>query len=130
MFLSADDVKGCMQKVHTLKYTQEICYNGTLIIKAVSSGLEMGTCNWTINGPNRNIACLSSSIFDSPHAVNFDYHALQGYDLIIYSDFSSPILEDVNGNTCYSVPTSQNSSTLRYSALYYVDGIQREVLYI
>ncbi|KAL6326096.1 hypothetical protein AAG906_000971 [Vitis piasezkii] len=109
---SADDVKGCMQKVHTLKYAQEVCYNGTLIIKAVSSGLEIGTCNWTINGPKRNIACLSSSIFDSSHAMNFDYHALRGNDLIIYSDLSSPVLEDVKDNSCYSAPTSQKSSTL------------------
>ncbi|KAJ9685470.1 hypothetical protein PVL29_017490 [Vitis rotundifolia] len=107
-----DDVKGCMQKVHTLKYAQEVCYNGTLIIEAVSSGLEIGTCNWTINGPKRNIACLSSSIFNSSHAMNFDYHALQGNDLIIYSDLSSPVLEDVKDNSYYSAPTSQNSSTL------------------
>lgn len=107
-----DDVKGCIQKVHTLKYAQEVCYNGTLIIKAVSSGLEIGTCNWTINGPKRNIACLSSSIFDSSHAMNFDYHALRGNDLIIYSDLSSPVLEDVKDNSCYSAPTSQKSSTL------------------
>ncbi|WKA02197.1 hypothetical protein VitviT2T_020415 [Vitis vinifera] len=67
---SADDVKGCMQKVHTLKYAQEVCYNGTLIIKAVSSGLEIGTY------------------------------------------LSSPVLEDVKDNSCYSAPTSQKSSTL------------------
>lgn len=130
MFLSADDVKGCMQKVHTLKYAQEVCYNGTLIIKAVSSGLEIGTCNWTINGPKRNIACLSSSIFNSSHAMNFDYHALRGNDLIIYSDLSSPVLEDVKDNSCYSAPTSQKSSTLRYFALHCLDGIWSEVLYI
>ena len=123
MFISADDVKGCIQKVHTLKYSQEICYNGTLIIKAVSSGLEIGTCNWTVNGPKGNIACLSSSVFDSSHAMNFDYHALQGNDLFIYSDFSSPALEDVKDNSYYSASIGQNSSTLRYFALHCLDGI-------
>lgn len=117
MFLSADDVKGCMQKVHTLKYAQEVCYNGTLIIKAVSSGLEIGSCNWTINGPNIKIACLLSSVFDSSHAMNFDYHTLQGNDLIIYSDLSSPVLDDIKHTSRYSMQSSQNSSTLRYFAL-------------
>ncbi|KAL1096371.1 hypothetical protein V6Z11_D06G219400 [Gossypium hirsutum] len=46
---SAVDVKDCMRKVQTLKYAEEACYNGTLVIKAFSSGLEIGTCNWTIN---------------------------------------------------------------------------------
>lgn len=93
---SAVDVKECMQKVQSLKYAEETCYNGTLVFKAFSSGLEIGTCNWTINGPKRNIACLSSSIFASAPAKDFDYHALQGNDLILYSDFScSNMMEDV-----------------------------------
>ncbi|KAK8630137.1 hypothetical protein V6N13_078947 [Hibiscus sabdariffa] len=51
---SAVDVKDCMKKVQTLKYAEEACYNGTLIIRPFSSGLEIGTCNWTISGPKRN----------------------------------------------------------------------------
>uniref|UniRef100_A0A5B7BS94 Beta-Casp domain-containing protein n=1 Tax=Davidia involucrata TaxID=16924 RepID=A0A5B7BS94_DAVIN len=109
---SAADVKDCMQKVQALKYAEEACYNGTLIINAFSSGLEIGTCNWTINGPKRNIACLFSSIFVSAHAMNFDYHALHGNDLILYSDFSSPnVMEDVEDDD-YSASATNNFSTL------------------
>ncbi|XP_062109029.1 uncharacterized protein LOC133819731 [Humulus lupulus] len=85
---SAVDVNDCLQKVQTLKYLEETCYNGTLIIKAVSSGVEIGACNWAINSPKGDIAFITSSIFLSGHAMDFDYHALEGKDLILYSDFS------------------------------------------
>lgn len=90
------DVKDCMRKIHTLKYGEEGCYNGTLVIKAFSSGLEIGTCNWTISSPKRNITCLSSSIFVSSHAMNFDYCSLQGNDTILFSDFSSMNVTEVS----------------------------------
>ncbi|KAJ0038092.1 hypothetical protein Pint_23819 [Pistacia integerrima] len=86
---SAADVKDCLTKVQTVRYTEEACYNGVLIIKAFSSGSEIGACNWIINGPKGNIAYVSGSIFASDHAMNFDYSALQGRDLILYSDFFS-----------------------------------------
>ncbi|XP_058225950.1 uncharacterized protein LOC131334745 isoform X3 [Rhododendron vialii] len=91
---SAADMKDCMQKVQTLKYAEETCYNGAFILKAFSSGLEIGSCNWTIRGPKNSVVCLSSSIFVTSHAMNFDYHALQGYDLILFSDFSLDVYED------------------------------------
>lgn len=78
-----------MLKVHSLKYAEEACFNSTLILKAFSSGLEIGSCNWTINGPRRNVAYLSSSMFRSVHAMGFDYRSLQGCDLVLFSDFSS-----------------------------------------
>lgn len=78
-----------MRKIQKLKYAEEACYNGTLIIKAFSSGLEIGACNWTINSPKRNIAYIASSIFVSMHAMDFDFLGLRGNDVIIYSDFSS-----------------------------------------
>ncbi|KAJ4956533.1 hypothetical protein NE237_013316 [Protea cynaroides] len=85
---SVTDVKDCIQKVQSVRFAEEVCFNGTLIIKAFSSGLEIGSSNWTIHGPRRNITCLSSSIFESAHAMNFDYSSLQGNDLILFSDFS------------------------------------------
>ena len=113
MLLSAADVKDCMRKVQTVKYAEETCYNGTLILKAFSSGLEIGTCNWTIKGPKRNIACISSPIFVSSHAMNFDYHALQGYDLILYSDFSPlDVMEDTDSVSC-SAPATNNFFAIR-----------------
>lgn len=108
------DVKDCMQKVLRLKYAEEICYNSTLIIKAFSSGLEIGSCNWTINGPKGGVGFISSSIFDSAHAMNFDYNALRGNDIIIYSDFSfSDGTEDVESGYDNSIPTTCNRSSLR-----------------
>ncbi|KAK1284517.1 hypothetical protein QJS10_CPB21g00487 [Acorus calamus] len=86
---SAADVKECMRKVKAVKYCEEICHDGSLMIKAVSSGLEIGASNWTIVGPRRNVTYVSSSIFESAHAMGFDYNSLQGNDIIIFSDFSS-----------------------------------------
>ncbi|OMO75685.1 hypothetical protein CCACVL1_16109 [Corchorus capsularis] len=110
---SAGDVKDCMMKVQTLKYAEEACYNGTLIIKAFSSGLDIGTCNWRINGPRRNVAYISSSIFVSTHAMDFDFLGPQGSDLIIYSDFSSLDATENMENDAYFNPitcTSSNTS--------------------
>ncbi|GFZ02610.1 hypothetical protein Acr_15g0012180 [Actinidia rufa] len=121
VLLSAADVKDCMHKVQPVKYAEEICYNGTLILKAFSSGLEIGTCNWAINGPNINIACLSSSIFVSSHAMNFDYHALQGYDLILYSDFSPPdVMEDTDDDNCFAL-ASDNFSAISFAIYCFSD---------
>lgn len=115
-FISAADVKDCLQKVQTLRYAEEVCYNGKLVIKAFSSGLEIGTCNWSINGPKRDIAFISSSIFVPAHAMSFDYHALQGKDIVLYSDLSS--LDTMEGfEDGYSFLTTDSFSTLRYLSL-------------
>lgn len=107
-----------MQKAQRLKYAEETCYNSTLIIKAFSSGLEIGTCNWTINGPKGGIAFISSSIFDSAHAMNFDYLALRGNDAVIYSDFSSlDGTEDIESDHNNLVPATHDFSSLKYDAL-------------
>lgn len=82
------DVKDCMQKIQSLKYAEEAFYNGTLIIKAFASGLEIGTCNWSIICPNGSIAYLSSSVFSSATAMCFDYNSLQRNDVILYADFT------------------------------------------
>ncbi|XP_061978998.1 uncharacterized protein LOC133699664 isoform X1 [Populus nigra] len=106
------DVEDCVKKVQTLKYAEEAWYNGTLLIKAFSSGLEIGSCNWTINSPKRNIACISSSKFYSVNAMEFDYHALRGNDLILYSDFSSEgVLTNDEHDNNFSASTTYNSST-------------------
>ncbi|XVF82086.1 hypothetical protein PTKIN_Ptkin16aG0015800 [Pterospermum kingtungense] len=109
---SAVDLKDCMRKIQKLKYAEEACYNGTLIIKAFSSGLEIGTCNWTINGPKRNVAYISSSIFVSTHAMDFDFLGLCGNDVIIYSDFSSLDTTDSleNDNIYFDPVISSNFS--------------------
>ncbi|KAL3654735.1 hypothetical protein CASFOL_001470 [Castilleja foliolosa] len=86
---SAADVKACMLKVHSLKFAEEVCYNGTLIVKPCSSGLEIGSCNWNITGPKGSIAYVSSSVFLPTTSMGFDYKALQTSDVILYSDFSS-----------------------------------------
>ncbi|KAM0024434.1 putative metallo-beta-lactamase, Beta-Casp domain, integrator complex subunit 9 [Helianthus debilis subsp. tardiflorus] len=101
---SATDVKECLRKVQSLRYAEEACYNGTLIIKALSSGLEIGSCNWSLKSPKRDVAYISSSVFSSGTAMDFDFHALIGSDVLIYSDFAS-----WNGDTC--VESENNSSS-------------------
>ncbi|KAL7135421.1 hypothetical protein ABFS83_11G094600 [Erythranthe nasuta] len=86
---SAADVKDCMLKVESLKYAEETCYNGTLMMSAFSSGLEIGSCNWKITCPKGSVAYISSSVFSPPTAMSFDYKSLQRSDVILYSDFSS-----------------------------------------
>ena len=114
MLCSPVAVKNCMQKIQTLKYAEATCYNGALVIKAFSSGLEIGSCNWTIEGPKGNIACVSSSIFVSTHAMECDYRALQGNDIILYSDLSSlDMIENVEYLESYSAPANCNLSNLR-----------------
>ncbi|XP_028788858.1 integrator complex subunit 9 isoform X2 [Neltuma alba] len=107
---SAADVKDCMLKVQTLKYAEEACYNGTLVIKALSSGVEFGGCNWILSGPKGNVGYISCSSFNSAHAMNFDFHSLQGTRILIYSDFSSvritPNVEDDNSSSKPSVNDS------------------------
>lgn len=111
MLFSAVDVKDCMRKVQTLKYAEEACYNGTLVIKAFSSGMEIGTCNWTINGPKRNIAYISSSIFVSTHAMDFNFLGLQGNDLIIFSDFSTlDTTEKMENDNTYCDPVTSSNA--------------------
>lgn len=103
-----------MLKVESLKYAEEACYNGTLIVKAFSSGLEIGSCNWSITGPKGSIAYISSSVFASAAAMSFDYKALQGSDVILYSDFSSCNASEQfdDDNNC-SGPAGNNFSNLR-----------------
>ncbi|KAH1159561.1 hypothetical protein AAZX31_11G180000 [Glycine max] len=104
---SAADVKDFMLKIHTVNYAEEVCFNGTLVIKAFSSGIEIGSCNWILNSPKGDIAYLSGSSFISAHAMPFDYHSLQGTCVLIYSDFLSlgDTQDGENGDN-YSVSTA------------------------
>ncbi|KAL2461152.1 cleavage and polyadenylation specificity factor 73 kDa subunit-II [Abeliophyllum distichum] len=117
---SAADVKDCMQKIQTLKYAEEAFYNGTLIIKAFASGLEIGTCNWSIICPKGSIAYLSSSVFSSATAMCFDYNALQRSDVILYTDFtpcnaSSISNDDDNGSA--TADPNQSVDTVNWEAI-------------
>ncbi|CAL9751914.1 unnamed protein product [Musa acuminata subsp. burmannicoides] len=94
---SAADIKECMQKIQPLKYGEETCFNGSVIMKAYSSGLDIGSCNWTINSPKRSITYLSSSLCMPACWKGFDYRSLLGNDLVIFSDLSSL---SSTANTC------------------------------
>ncbi|KAL1338780.1 hypothetical protein HN51_033372 [Arachis hypogaea] len=86
---SEADVNDCVLKIQKLKYAEEVCYNGILVIKAFSSGVEMGSCNWILDSPKGDVGYLSNSSFISSQVAAFDYQSLQGTDTLIYSDFSS-----------------------------------------
>ncbi|GAB4827838.1 hypothetical protein Ancab_034723 [Ancistrocladus abbreviatus] len=132
---SAAEVKDCTHKVQSLKYAEETCYNGTLNIKAFSSGLDIGSCNWTISSPKRDVACLCSSTFVSGAAMNFDYKALQDHDIILYSDFSSLngveySDSDMNNSAVMSDIVAVNSNTdegLLVDSMLNLDDRLREV---
>nr|XP_043610912.1 integrator complex subunit 9 isoform X2 [Erigeron canadensis] len=108
---SAADVKDCLRKVRTLRYSEEACYNGTLIINALSSGIEIGSCNWNLKSPKRNISYISSAVFSSETAMGFDFHGLLESDVLIYSDFAlwnEDICVDENN---FSSPVTGDCST-------------------
>ncbi|MQL92124.1 hypothetical protein Taro_024745, partial [Colocasia esculenta] len=83
------EIDECMTKVQAIKYAEESCYNSTLILKAFSSGMEIGAANWMMICPGRSVTYLSSSVLDPATAMGFDYHSLEGNDVILFSDFSS-----------------------------------------
>ncbi|KAI4382962.1 hypothetical protein MLD38_008850 [Melastoma candidum] len=83
---SAADAEDCVKKVQKLRYAEETCYNGTLMMKALSSGSEIGACNWTIEWIGRTVALVTGSIFSSGHALGFDCQALQSKDVLVYSE--------------------------------------------
>lgn len=96
-----------------------------MIIKAFSSGLEIGACNWGINSPKGDVAFVSSSVFLSGHAMGFDYHALVGSDLVLYSDFSSLHAMDDKENEINYVPSANDSLSLRYLFFLLFDNLSR-----
>ncbi|KAM3334650.1 hypothetical protein ACQJBY_029220 [Aegilops geniculata] len=55
---SATNLEECMRKTQTVKYGEEVCFNGMLMLKASSSGLELGNCVWSIKGPRANFSSL------------------------------------------------------------------------
>lgn len=98
-------MKGSIQKVQSLKYAEETCYGGLLIIKAFSSGLDIGTSNWEIRSPKKDVVFISSSVFVSAPALSFDYQALQDHDIVLFSDFSSlDSMEDTEVETDLAAP--------------------------
>ncbi|ONM35365.1 uncharacterized protein [Zea mays] len=86
---SPGNVEECMHKVQSVKYGEEVCFNGIFMLKASSSGLELGNSTWTIQSPRASITYLPSSVFVSAHALDFDYSSLKENDVILFSDFSS-----------------------------------------
>lgn len=86
---SPGNVEECMHKVQSVKYGEEVCFNGIFMLKASSSGLELGNSTWTIQSPRASITYLPSSVFVSAHALDFDYISLKENDVILFSDFSS-----------------------------------------
>ncbi|KAL3729050.1 hypothetical protein ACJRO7_033621 [Eucalyptus globulus] len=95
--LSAADIEDCVKKVQRLKYAEVACYNHTISIKPISSGLDIGACNWTIRYLDGPIGFVSNSEFVLGHALAFNYNSLRSCNMLIYSYFSSlDFLETAN----------------------------------
>ncbi|XP_078445355.1 integrator complex subunit isoform X2 [Wolffia australiana] len=82
------EVSECINKIQAVKYCEEYCHDSALNLKALSSGLEFGACNWIIRSPGQSLTYLTSSIVKSSTAMEFDYHGLKGNEFILFSDFS------------------------------------------
>ncbi|KAI3408349.1 uncharacterized protein J3R85_020304 [Psidium guajava] len=114
---SAAEIEECAKKVQKLKFQEVACYNGTLSLKPISSGLEVGACNWSIRYQDGSIGFVSSSNFVPGHAMEFNYHALRSCDLLIYSDFSSlDVLEPANNGCNYSACRDSSTSSCEFTS--------------
>ncbi|KAG8382217.1 hypothetical protein BUALT_Bualt05G0053700 [Buddleja alternifolia] len=120
-------LRDCMLKVESLKYGEEVCYNGILILKAFSSGLEIGTCNWSITGPKGSFAYISNSVFTSATATSFNYEALKRSDVIVYSDFSSSDAPDKFDNASQSTLSFDDANSEASTALLNADEYLEEM---
>lgn len=98
---SAANIEECMQKTEPIKYGQEVCFNGMLVLKASSSGLELGNCVWSLKGPRASITYLPGTVFVSAHALDCDINSLKENDVVLFSDFSSlNVMDEDNENLC------------------------------
>ncbi|XP_030477232.1 uncharacterized protein LOC115694254 [Syzygium oleosum] len=124
---SAADIEDCVKKVQKLKYAEVACYNGTISIKPISSGLEIGASNWTIRYPDGTIGFVSSSEFVPGHALEFNYNALRSCDVLIYSDFSSlDVLEPANKGSNHTAPEDSSTSSDLEELLLHADESSEE----
>lgn len=98
-----------MQKIHPLRYGEETYFNGSIMLKAYSSGLDIGSCNWTIKSTRRAIAYISGSIFLPACWKGFDYLSLLGNDVVLFSDLSS--LGSINNTSTEMQGTKDNNMT-------------------
>ena len=119
---SPGNIEECMQTIQPVKYGEEVCFNGIFVLKASSSGLELGNSVWTIKGPNTSITYLPSAVFVSAHALDFDYSSLKENDVILFSDLSSlnEMDEDTEKLDEHAMdetdPSLRRHSVLRYSS--------------
>ncbi|CAD6228590.1 unnamed protein product [Miscanthus lutarioriparius] len=115
---SPGNIEECMHKVQPVKYGEEVCFNGIFMLKASSSGLELGNSTWAIKGPRASVTYLPSSVFVSAHALDFDYSSLKENDVILFSDFSSlNDMDEDNEKLNEHSMDETDSSLCRYSVL-------------
>ncbi|KAK4438629.1 hypothetical protein Salat_0197400 [Sesamum alatum] len=86
------DVKACILKVESLKYAEEACYGGTLIIKAFSSSLEIGSYFSSCNGPGNDDNC-SGPVGNHYSNLSSDDVNSEGHDTLLNDD--DEYLEDM-----------------------------------
>ncbi|RLN04807.1 hypothetical protein C2845_PM13G16730 [Panicum miliaceum] len=115
---SPGNIEECMQTIQPVKYGEEVCFNGIFMLKASSSGLELGNSVWTIKGPRASITYLPSSVFVSAHALDFDYSSLKENDVILFSDLSSlNDMDEDNEKLDEHAMDETDSSLCRHSVL-------------
>ncbi|KAL6626483.1 hypothetical protein ACP70R_030209 [Stipagrostis hirtigluma subsp. patula] len=123
---SQANIKECMQNIQPVKYGEEVCFNGILMLKASSSGLELGNCVWTIKGPRASIAHLPSSVFVSAHALDFDYNSLKESDVVLFSDFSSMNDMDEDNETIDEHAMDETDSAPCHNSVSRDDGVNED----
>ncbi|KAM0931196.1 hypothetical protein ACQ4PT_000300 [Festuca glaucescens] len=121
---SGVNIEECMQKTQPIKYGQEVCFNGMLMLKASSSGLELGNCAWSLKGPRASITYLPSTVFVSAHALDCDYNSLKENDIILFSDFSSLNVMDEDNENLGENAMLSDDSVLRDDGVGEDDNVQ------
>ncbi|CAM6099663.1 unnamed protein product [Calypogeia fissa] len=82
---STADIRACMARVHRLHYGEEANIDGFLTVKPSSSGFGIGSSNWVLKGPNRNLSYISASSSKNNHAMPLDIPALGGSEVLLLS---------------------------------------------
>lgn len=115
-----------MQKIQSVKYGEDVCFNGMLMLKASSSGLELGNCAWTIKGPRASITYLPSSVFVSAHALDCDYSSLKENDVILFSDFSYLSAMDEENENLSEHAMDETDTMLCHDSVLRDDGVDED----
>ncbi|KAM7533583.1 hypothetical protein Aperf_G00000126565 [Anoplocephala perfoliata] len=80
---SREQATSALSKIQSLAYHQYVNLFGLLKVKCISSGYEIGSCNWIMKTDYEKIAYISRSSLYSSFAIPLDFSEFQDVDVLI-----------------------------------------------